>query len=49
VDNVHATDEIPSNGIIPPPFNPDLTEAEKEAFRAIAPADKTLIDRHEEG
>lgn len=49
MDNQQQTDEIPTNGIIPPPFNPELTEAERDAFRAIAPADKTLIDRHEEG
>jgi len=49
VDNIQQADEIPSNGIIPPPFNPELSDADRDAFRSIAPADKTLIDRHEEG
>lgn len=40
---------MPKNGIIPPPFDPNMSESEKAAFRAVIPADNTLIDRHSEG
>mmetsp|Transcript_43794 Transcript_43794/g.95597 ORF Transcript_43794/g.95597 Transcript_43794/m.95597 type:complete len:137 (+) Transcript_43794:1021-1431(+) len=49
VDNVHKAEEIPKNGIIPPPFDENLSDAQREAFRAVVPEDKTLIDRHREG
>jgi len=48
-DNIHKSTEIPVNGIIPPQYDSNLTEQQREAFRSVMPADKTLVDRHKEG
>jgi len=48
-DNSTKVDEIPLNGIMPPAFNANLSEAQREAFRGVSPNDNTLIDRSEEG